>query len=101
MSQPATDRPTPLQFNFEQWRNDIQTFVEETNWELQQIIREISGEEAESSTYSRSSQSSNNDSSKGSPIGKTTGDPSTGNRLASLKEKLSKRMNQVRNGESS
>lgn len=42
MNPHTTEHPKPLEFNLEQWRRDIQTFVEETNRELQTIIDELS-----------------------------------------------------------
>lgn len=87
MNEPKIERPSPLTFDLDQWRSDIQTFAEETSSELQQIIAELSGEETclDLTPFISSPFIAN------SPNAESNAAPSN-QRLTSLKEKLAERI---------
>lgn len=82
MNTQTTDRLSPLIFDFDQWRRDIQTFSEETQNELSLIISELSGAEPTSAPRIEKEFTP-------SPEQPHSEEESPANlRLASLKEKL-------------
>lgn len=85
MNEPTIERPSPLTFDLDQWRSDIQTFAEETADELHQIIAELAG--TDTSLYSTPSTNTPYISSSTPPE-----PPQSNQRLTSLKEKLAKRI---------
>lgn len=89
-SSQTSNRPKPLVFDIEQWRSDIQTFVDETNDELQQIIGELYGSDSEIVRPS----SASDDLGRTREVVEEPDSGPTGRRLASLKEKLAKRIHQ-------
>lgn len=91
MNSPTERRPAKLQFDFEQWRKDIQTFANETEHELQAIISELTGDEVELPFAAEKPFASHP-----AIIEETvTSDNSPATqRLASLRAKLAKRINQ-------
>ncbi len=87
MNESSTERPTPLIFDFDQWRRDIETFAEETQFELQQIIADLTGNDPNSS-HRMKFQDPLPDKKRSSGESKSPHN----HRLASLKEKLIERI---------
>ena len=92
MNEQTAPRPKPLEFDFEQWRNDIETFSAETSIQLQQIIAEIDGESEDAPIETRTFSDPANDQPCHS-VEQPEQDRPSNHRLASLKERLEKRMN--------
>lgn len=86
MNEPTLERPSPLTFDLDQWRSDIQTFAEETSFELQQIIAELAGSDV--TLFSNSPTTPPLISSPPS----SDQSAQSNQRLTSLKEKLAKRI---------